>query len=261
LAVCGDEGGDVSDFYCDNERYQRDSGRDGARGNYKTLRLAGLRVGTIKVLRGTEERHGREIIWEAQCDCGTVFKKTGRWFLSPWAHSCGCHREGVLLDREAKKLAAALENFLPEAITGCWLWLGRQNRNGYGELKGVGRGDVTAPIWFAHRISWERHRGPIPDGLQVLHRCDTPPCMNPDHLFLGDKEANMLDMWAKGRGKVLRGEQNGRSVITDEVARTILAMKAAGYEQAVIAKELGISRPIVRDVTRGRTWGHVRKSA
>lgn len=71
----------------------------------------------------------------------------------------------------------------------------------------------------------------------------------------------MLDMWAKGRGKVVRGEQNARSVITKEVARTIIAMQEAGHTPAAIARALSVSRSIARDVVRGRTWGHVKRSA
>ena len=76
----------------------------------------------------------------------------------------------------------------------CWLWQGATYcRMHYGCL-GIG-GRTTR----AHRFSWELHNGPIPDGLCVLHRCDVPRCVNPDHLFLGTKLDNMKDRTAKGR--------------------------------------------------------------
>jgi len=78
----------------------------------------------------------------------------------------------------------------------CWNWVANKTNTGYGLLRPGGQ----APKKLAHRISWEIHRGPIPEGLHVLHRCDNPACVNPDHLFLGDMRANMKDMYAKGRG-------------------------------------------------------------
>jgi len=81
---------------------------------------------------------------------------------------------------------------------GCWEWTGGTQKPGYGKL-GAGGGDNAA---YAHRVSWEIHYGPIPEGMRVLHRCDNPPCTRPDHLFLGTQTDNMKDMWAKGRGSV-----------------------------------------------------------
>ena len=79
----------------------------------------------------------------------------------------------------------------------CWVWTGVKTRGGYGYLhKSSGTEQQSRR---AHRISWELHNGQIPDGLWVLHKCDNPPCVNPDHLFLGDRKANMDDCAAKGR--------------------------------------------------------------
>lgn len=77
----------------------------------------------------------------------------------------------------------------------CWEWKGSTQEPGYGTL-GLGGGSRRG---FAHRVSWEIHRGPLKPGEHVLHTCDNPPCVNPDHLFLGDQAANMRDAWAKGR--------------------------------------------------------------
>jgi hypothetical protein len=75
----------------------------------------------------------------------------------------------------------------------CWIWYEGRRHHGYGRIGSLQEG--------AHRVAWELTNGPIPDGLDVLHKCDNPPCVNPDHLFLGDQEANMNDMAAKGRAR------------------------------------------------------------
>lgn len=80
---------------------------------------------------------------------------------------------------------------------GCWLWLGAKNANGYGVLHVGGR---AGRAFLAHRLTWEAHKGPIPDGQFALHHCDNPPCVNPAHLFLGSQADNCADMKAKGRG-------------------------------------------------------------
>lgn len=76
----------------------------------------------------------------------------------------------------------------------CWLWLGTRNRrSGYGRFRLNGR------LLAAHRVAWEFEFDPIPDGMNVLHRCDNPPCVRPSHLFLGTQQDNVDDMVAKGR--------------------------------------------------------------
>lgn len=74
----------------------------------------------------------------------------------------------------------------------CWEWKAFRNK-GYGKFTYNGR------MYLAHRLSWILTNGPIPDGLGVLHSCDNPPCVNPDHLFLGTQLDNMRDASNKGR--------------------------------------------------------------
>lgn len=84
--------------------------------------------------------------------------------------------------------------WIGEPTSGCWLWT-KGLKDGYGWM----REGVESDERRAHRISWKLHRGPIPEGLHVLHKCDTRPCVNPWHLFLGVMQDNVDDMMKKGR--------------------------------------------------------------
>ncbi len=84
----------------------------------------------------------------------------------------------------------------------CWLWNGAKRASGYGKLNagGINGGKITA-----HRFSYILHHGsPIPEGMEICHKCDTPACVNPSHLFLGTHQDNMTDMAIKGRRKATR---------------------------------------------------------
>ena len=83
----------------------------------------------------------------------------------------------------------------PVTEAGCWLWMGSIDSKGYGGIK------VDGKQMGAHRRSWVLANGPIPDRLHVLHKCDTPSCVNPSHLFLGTNYDNVQDMVRKGRAR------------------------------------------------------------
>ena len=94
------------------------------------------------------------------------------------------------------EIESVLSLVAPPDENGCEVWTGELNEKGYGRRRF--RDGKNRRI---HRVVWELRNGPIPDGLLVCHRCDNPPCCNPEHLFLGTHADNVLDMMAKGRRK------------------------------------------------------------
>lgn len=92
------------------------------------------------------------------------------------------------------------EKYCPEPNTGCWLWTAALNNKGYGKI-GAYRSKGRYDWMLAHRASWFLFKGQLSDEMCVLHKCDTPACVNPDHLFLGTKGDNIRDAVHKGRDK------------------------------------------------------------
>lgn len=137
---------------------------------------------------------------------------------------------------------------------GCWEYQGHLNRKGYGQLRSWGS------VLPAHRASWLLSYGQIPIGMQVLHRCDNPPCVNTDHLFLGTIADNMRDRDEKGR--VARGERSGVSKVTqaqvDEIRRRhrkgIHASRKTGGSSTELAGEFSLTPQQILTIVRGESW-------
>jgi hypothetical protein len=144
------------------------------------------------------------------------------------------------------------EKWQLDKATGCWLWTGATAGKGYGEIKIPGERRQA----YAHRLSYMMHRGAVPKGKHILHRCDTPRCVNPAHLFIGDASVNANDMKAKGRH--LYGERNARAKLTPESVRQIRVMRASGVPEQKIANALGVCQSTVHRVANGTRWTHVK---
>jgi len=107
------------------------------------------------------------------------------------------------------------DGYIPEPNSSCWLFFLSWDKDGYGGI--MVRGGKRLKRIQAHRLSWQIHRGPIPNGLIICHTCDLPCCVNPDHLFLGTYSDNALDSLRKGRSAALRNIAGQRKGIKKHV--------------------------------------------
>lgn len=133
-------------------------------------------------------------------------------------------------------------------FSGCWIWTGCADKLGYARVRG-------GTDYLGHRYAFRHFVADIPDDACVLHRCDVPCCVNPDHLFLGTHQDNMADRDNKGRAARLRGEANGNSKLTEAIVREIL-LSPLSQEKA--AKHYGLQRVWVQKIRQRKVWAHVR---
>lgn len=133
--------------------------------------------------------------------------------------------------------------YIPEPNSGCWLWYGAVSGSGYGNFR------LNGGTAKAHRVSWELHKGSLPAGLHVLHRCDTPTCVNPDHLFLGNHSTNMRDRACKKRNPTQR--------LTTSDAQAIRAKyQSRSISQKMLAESYGVSQQLVSKIVNNQVWSH-----
>jgi hypothetical protein len=149
----------------------------------------------------------------------------------------------------------------------CWIWIGRRTKQGYGSFSGLRQGLGVFPengriSTSAHRFSWKFKNGPIPNGLDVLHYCDTPPCVNPDHLWLGTDLDNMRDKVRKGRQNSPSGIEHYHAHMTSEDA--IRAMRKENTKFPMenstvlrISQKYGVSANVVRNVIYRKSYKNV----
>lgn len=157
---------------------------------------------------------------------------------------------------------SALTRFLakvsPEPNSGCWLWTGAAGDDEYGRVRYEGR------VLRAHQAAYLLFRGPIRD-LMVCHKCDTPACVNPDHLFLGTGSDNQQDSVRKGRHATAkyfgsqRGERNGNAKLTAEDVQEIRVRRRKGECQKKIAEDFGVTRANISRICRNESWRGIEK--
>ena len=145
-----------------------------------------------------------------------------------------------------------LENFfdkvIPEPNSGCWLFDGYLDKKGYGNLR------VNNKIKYPHRVFYELFVGPIPNGIEVCHKCDVPCCCNPKHLFLGTRKENMEDAAKKNRMARQKGEKHGLCKLTEE---QVLAIRNDTRTVRAIAIDYNVSYSQISNIKRKKVWTHI----
>lgn len=141
--------------------------------------------------------------------------------------------------------------------SGCWLWKAGTT----GGKMPYGKFWLNGTYMKAHRASYILHIGGIPDGACVCHKCDTPLCVNPEHLFIGSKRDNAIDMVTKGRGgqskNPPRGDRRVDSKLTQEKVLDIRKRCSEGQSQSSVGKLYGIAQSAVCKIVNRIRWSHV----
>lgn len=132
----------------------------------------------------------------------------------------------------------------------CWTWTASVDWSGYGLF-----GKVDGQVRRTHRLAFAEENGPIPDGMCVLHRCDTPACVRPSHLFLGTRADNMRDRQAKGRQA--RGERHSRALLTERQVTVARKMREQGCTVRDLAVLAGVAPETMSALLVRRSWSHV----
>jgi HNH endonuclease len=130
----------------------------------------------------------------------------------------------------------------------CWEWTGYCDRKGYGKTFWGGRKQR------AHRVAYELTYGPIPEGLNILHKCDNPPCCNPTHLIVGTQHENNTDKKTKGRQFHPLGERNPKVKLSWEKVREIRKMYSEGVPQYLLAEQFSVTRASIYDIVNHKHW-------
>ena len=191
--------------------------------------------------------------WKCMCSCGTYKIVLDNNLRMGQTRSCGClNKKKAKTMGENNKITDILSYFEDRIHKkDCWIWNSSKDKNGYGivglkEKSNIHKGK-------AHRLSYLLYIGEYNPELWVLHTCDNPSCVNPNHLFLGTTQDNTNDRHAKGRSA--KGESIKNSKLTEKDVYDIRSRR--NEPRQLVANEYGISRNTVSRIINRDTWKHL----
>jgi hypothetical protein len=151
--------------------------------------------------------------------------------------------------RSANDVKRFHAGYVVNEVTGCWEWQKNIQQNGYGHMKHSGKAKGV------HRISYEMHKGKIPEGAYVLHVCDVRCCVNPKHLFLGTAMDNALDK--KGKNRHAHGTMVNTSKLTELQVLEMYALFDSGVGSPTVGRKYGIATSMAWNIKTGKSWAHL----
>lgn len=155
-------------------------------------------------------------------------------------------RKGLLRPKADRQLHRFESCFT--VTPGCWLWNGEIGISGYGRFTTEGK------KLRAHRFAYTAYKGPIPQGMLVLHSCDNPRCVNPDHLRVGTNVDNTRDKRDRNRFNAPKGEASNLSKLSEQDVVQIRSDTRIARE---VARDFGVTRSAIQSVRSKKTWAHV----
>lgn len=190
---------------------------------------------------------------EISCDyCGALFEtipcdlNNGRRFCS---NSCSNTQRNKANSVSSEELF--FKNISNESHPNdCWIYK-HTNQEGYGKIT------INQKTVLAHRYSYQINIDIISDGLCVCHKCDNPPCVNPDHLFLGTNGDNMQDKQIKGRARCGIGSKQGHAKLNEQQVLEIKQKLKNGEKVKKLYEDYNVSQPAISNIKNGRNWKHV----
>ena len=226
----------------------------------KKNNFIGLKFGKLTVIECDGKRRYRDTFL-CVCECGNTRKNVVKEGLRRGkTKSCGCDFPNGSLGANLSKeeYFEHTRKRLKKKIlikNECWEWQGQLNNHGYA-FASWGQAEEKKKT-VLHRVAYAIWIEEVPRGLCVLHKCDNPKCINPEHLYLGTKKDNTRDIKNRNRFNPARGEKCGMSKLKSEEILEIRDLREKGMTLNQISHKFDVTYENIHAICKRRTWRHI----
>ncbi len=203
----------------------------------------GKTYGLWTAIKQTDKKNARAFLWLFRCACGN--EKILQTYCVKRGTSKGC---GCKLTDELHRFNRFCKSYIIKE-NGCWIWQRNKAKQGYGRINNM----------LAHRYSFSRFKGSIPNGMCVCHNCpggDNRACVNPEHLWLGTLAENILDKGPKGKQN--QGERQSCAKLRENQVKEIKNRLKLGAKLEELGIEYNVSHGLISHIKQGRAWKHIK---